>query len=1515
MFKKIIAAVIATSLVAGRCLAADVQVNVRELDAGPAAHRNVTITLVEPQGSTAGDWLIAGSARTKATDANGLVTFSNILSIGDYRLDIAGSRGWPFNMTAATTNGTYNVTQLMGTNAAVQRFYNTTQVDAMLAGSGFIAQNAAGTNASAVTNAGVVTFSADVSHGEVSRTASNIVVLALPAQMWYSNLPPWISNLVFHAKALQGVATTNDVRTATNDLWTAAVARSETLSNNLAALNAFGTNQVTTNLVAQLNAASNVLRGVVTSTGGASTSYVNQVVGNATNDLNTVLRALINTASNFVYAAGVNGTNDSEVRLKALISAKQNFSLNLSNYSLYPTSTWASVYSLLTFSNIISSMQAYGTNFNRTNMLDVVAGTSNGIVAQIVSNGGASTSYVDAVVADATNKLRIAYIPVLAAKQNSNGNLTGYSLLPTNVMASLLQLLTFSNTVPAAVSNIVNGMTEDASNVVHTAGDRMTGPLTNDSAIGFKGNGGSLTNIQGSAVAGAVALATSASGVAAGGLSSYTGASGLLMQTNGTGVNNNSNSLSIYGGMAWLFSPTVEGTLKIRDLRANQSVVSNVWQFKVNAGSSNFVLQYVRNDTNSSPVAVAIFSPAGDGVANPSGSPYISRAETNNFLPAANVPTAGFGLVDNSHLFSADSNVMAATFMRPLFSTNTVIVTGDASIFVTPNFYQTNTGSYINPVNNQIWITNSSGRWALRQGGGVTHTNNSAFPVGQFVAKPGFEFYGSYWVQFPIDYGGVVNGPNVSGMLTTNGSTASNFTITSGDATLTSLTLTNLYTAGSTLLAVDYGTVHIMGAGSDEVNGGVYETNSAMGVFTNTANHFVIRFQNPVWFIQWPGSTNLYSASNVWAGPWLKVSGSNSVPTSSPGVTFNWDGVRNFGWRTDTNFEARLIGMSNTIVSTVSDSATASARYSSLYTNVIYITETLPTSYLPADHFTSVSGRYFATSTNFFFSDSGLFIYKTNSTDWVLDSSDFLYGVLFHCPSNFPVGPWYPDQNWIDNGFPSGNRLAGSLTTSNTAAMAQQAREALRTYQPTKVSLPFAYVAVSPADAVSMADAVAVVKGFGLQGLISGLEIDNWAASTRNAQGQLQFDTGLFPGGWTSKLFSDYAKTNGFKYAGQHYDRGIFTGTGGSGQFGSEGYQKIDADGIATNGINFVLLDTTRPATLGEKNDRDVTTEFITAIRESAITAGSQVHVFGAFHGGFSHSFQTWMPIADSYWISGDSSDIAEVLIQFRQSLPWNGFGRYMTFANPQSSLVTSNGARQLLGLAAIGPANLQYLTNALYSSPFRSVFTGTQWFDAWQDPAGARGDIVKTNASGMVLSRPLANGDTLLMFLNLSNGVTTLTAKWEEFGFPTNRPMFAKDVFYQTNSTALLTMLQSVTLNANDASLWRLTPLPSSTSKALTVQNPISLDAKFTNTYSMTADLMVGYTLVGAVGGNPTLVYSNFTTGDFFQMANTISAVANETNTVTISGVGPNEVIGFFDRSAGAGAAATVNRSTLKFR
>lgn len=119
---------------ASSLMAVNVIVYPHDVTSGSPANRNVTVTLTGPAGqATSGAWIFTGDSRTLNTGTGGSVTFSNLLAIGQYRLDISGNPPRSFPFSISQTNGTYNVVNLLGTNNSVPVFYDSGQVDFLIA--------------------------------------------------------------------------------------------------------------------------------------------------------------------------------------------------------------------------------------------------------------------------------------------------------------------------------------------------------------------------------------------------------------------------------------------------------------------------------------------------------------------------------------------------------------------------------------------------------------------------------------------------------------------------------------------------------------------------------------------------------------------------------------------------------------------------------------------------------------------------------------------------------------------------------------------------------------------------------------------------------------------------------------------------------------------------------------------------------------------------------------------------------------------------------------------------------------------------------------------------------------------------------------------------------------------------------------------------------------------------------------------------------------------------------------
>ena len=117
---------------------ANVVVNAYNFVSTAQSNRAITFTLLgtNSQSIAPGPWIIVGDSVTQYTGTNGQTTFSNMLTLGNYRMDIYGNppRSFPFSLSI--TSGTWNVNQLFGTNVQPEMFYDTAQIDALLSSLG-----------------------------------------------------------------------------------------------------------------------------------------------------------------------------------------------------------------------------------------------------------------------------------------------------------------------------------------------------------------------------------------------------------------------------------------------------------------------------------------------------------------------------------------------------------------------------------------------------------------------------------------------------------------------------------------------------------------------------------------------------------------------------------------------------------------------------------------------------------------------------------------------------------------------------------------------------------------------------------------------------------------------------------------------------------------------------------------------------------------------------------------------------------------------------------------------------------------------------------------------------------------------------------------------------------------------------------------------------------------------------------------------------------------------------------
>lgn len=298
----------------------NVQVLVRDFVSGQITNRPVTVTLTAPGQSVAGPWVFAGDAVTHYTDTTGQTTFSNMVSLGQYRLDIAGnpSRSFPFSLSV--TSGTFNVVQLIGTNNSVPVFYDSAQVDALisqahLGDTNFLSSTVTNTVQGILANSNhyLGTFVGDLvgrasfaTNSQYADTATNGALSGFhtTGQTNAGNIQTTTENVTgtLTAASLVGPLTGNassatTAGTATNGAASGFFTTSQTNSGNIQT----ASENVTGNLTA--GSLTGPLSGNVV--GNLTGNVTGNLVGSATSATNALLSAYV---TNGIFS-GVKGTN------------------------------------------------------------------------------------------------------------------------------------------------------------------------------------------------------------------------------------------------------------------------------------------------------------------------------------------------------------------------------------------------------------------------------------------------------------------------------------------------------------------------------------------------------------------------------------------------------------------------------------------------------------------------------------------------------------------------------------------------------------------------------------------------------------------------------------------------------------------------------------------------------------------------------------------------------------------------------------------------------------------------------------------------------------------------------------------------------------------------------------------------------------------------------------------------------------------------------------------------------
>lgn len=504
----------------------------------------------------------------------------------------------------------------------------------------------------------------------------------------------------------------------------------------------------------------------------------------------------------------------------------------------------------------------------------------------------------------------------------------------------------------------------------------------------------------------------------------------------------------------------------------------------------------------------------------------------------------------------------------------------------------------------------------------------------------------------------------------------------------------------------------------------------------------------------------------------------------------------------------------------------------------------------------SASGNYY-TPTNTSIASATFVVHKTNSSAgkdvWVLADIVNGTGPIFFLtnnasPSVFPTGPWFPNENnfLINYGVTETNLVVGEIQVNSQIQNAQLANRTLR-YDPYGRAIafsgsgPIATLALVPGGGLNgsyFTNSVTFVTNNILQQMIDVVEIDRWTISRDGSTNQI-FNPILF-GNLTLQTYSQYLHDNGLK-AGMHADYGVWdpSGTAENGTFASYPYYHIDAQNMVSNGVDYVMIDTTGKPPLNFFSQEDLFLQFVDELRSAQITFNRPLFIHGALAGSFT-TFAPWMLSCDGWWVGGDTGTDAFYLQALKESAGWRGYGKYPVLVNPSDAAFTGSAsdARRLASFAAIGPCSLQFLNTNNLTSFTVAAFTNSEFRAIWKDSVGNPGWQISSNATGEVWSRQLANGDVAVAMINLTGSAGTLSVSWADLKIaPTNTQLICRDVFERTNVIQSSSLTRAV--GSHEGALWRLSPGISTNSIDSTFYNfvasggsgsgfPLSNDANF---------------------------------------------------------------------------------------
>jgi len=317
---------------------------------------------------------------------------------------------------------------------------------------------------------------------------------------------------------------------------------------------------------------------------------------------------------------------------------------------------------------------------------------------------------------------------------------------------------------------------------------------------------------------------------------------------------------------------------------------------------------------------------------------------------------------------------------------------------------------------------------------------------------------------------------------------------------------------------------------------------------------------------------------------------------------------------------------------------------------------------------------------------------------------------------------------------------------------------------------------------------------------------DCWLEKTRSADGHLVPDPVKFPDG--IKGTADYVHARGLKL-GIYEDAGTMTCARYPGSYGHE---TTDAQDFADWGVDYLKYDNCNLVPGTGDNQQEYIDRY-KRMRDALAATGRPI-VFSLCEWG---NFQPWTWGADvgNLWrTTGDISDrwssLKSIINQNLNLYPYAKPGAW----NDPDMLEVGNGGmtdteyRTHFGMWAMLSAPLLIGTDLRKATPATmNILENKEVIAIDQDTLGKQAKPIK-NADGLVvMSKPLANGDTAVALYNSTDSAATISTSAKDLGLAGGSAYTLRDVW--KHSTTETAGAVSATVPAHGTTLYRVSSEP----------------------------------------------------------------------------------------------------------